>query len=393
MLTQPELEALCHELETARVEKTESISNFDKFGEAICAFANDLANSGLPGYLIIGVKDKGTRVGIKIEEKLLQALLDFRTDGRIVPAPTLTAERFVFHDGEVAVVEVIPSHLPPVRFKGRVWIRAGAGKSLANEQEERILSEKRISHSRHFDSSPCLGSNLSDLSLGLFTENYLPLAVSADVLENNNRTKEEYLSSLRFYDLTKNTPTWAGILLFGKNPRYYLPGAYIQYVRFDGPDLASDDVLSRRFEGDLVTQIKNLRDFVQTVVVQSWLPNLGDKVVNNYPFATLIELLYNAIIHRDYQAAAPTRFYEFSNRIEIINPGGLFGLANASNFPTRNDYRNPVIAEAVQVLGYANMFNSGIYRAKREAEKNGNPDLKFDFHENTTFGVTIFKRP
>jgi len=108
MISQDELVKLMLDMETDRVEKTISVSKEDKFGEAICAFANDLANHNQPGYLIVGVNDDGSRSDLKVEEQLLQTLLSFRTDGRIVPPPALTVAKFTFSDGEVAVVEVQP---------------------------------------------------------------------------------------------------------------------------------------------------------------------------------------------------------------------------------------------------------------------------------------------
>ena len=60
MITHEELITLILSDETARVEKTESITNNDKFCEAICSFANDMANTRQNGYLLIGVKDNGT---------------------------------------------------------------------------------------------------------------------------------------------------------------------------------------------------------------------------------------------------------------------------------------------------------------------------------------------
>ena len=47
------------ELESDRVERTVSINNTDKFGQAICAFANDFPNHRQPGYLIVGASDDG----------------------------------------------------------------------------------------------------------------------------------------------------------------------------------------------------------------------------------------------------------------------------------------------------------------------------------------------
>lgn len=56
----------------------------------------------------------------------------------------------------------------------------------------------------------------------------------------------------------------------------------------------------------------------------------------------------------------------------FVNPGGLYGNARPENFPRVNDYRNPVIAEALRVMGYVNKFNRGIARVQKDLVDNGN---------------------
>ena len=58
----------------------------------------------------------------------------------------------------------------------------------------------------------------------------------------------------------------------------------------------------------------------------------------------------NAVMHRTYQSNAPVKFYEYSDQIEIDNPGNLYGKARPENFPNKNDYRNPVIAEVMKLF-------------------------------------------
>ena len=392
MISQDELVKLMVDMETDRVEKTISVSKEDKFGEAICAFANDLSNHNQPGYLIVGVNDDGSRSGLKVEEQLLQTLLSFRTDGRIVPPPALTVAKFTFPDGEVAVVEVQPHFLAPVRYKGKVCIRVGPRRGTANEAEERILSEKRSAFARTFDALPCKGGSLEDISINLFKLQYLPSAIDAETLAENGRDLKQQLASLKFYDLKEDCPTYAGILVFGTNPRYFVPGAYVQYVRFKGEDEASDFEFEHRFEGDLTTQLGQMEGFIKANIVKMVLPELGGVYISSYPLRAVKELLFNAVIHKDYQSNAPVKFYEFPNRIEISNAGGLYGKARPENFPNENDYRNPALSEAVKNLGFINAFNVGVKAAIAALAKNGSPAPEFIKDQPTSFLVKIFKR-
>ena len=60
--------------------------------EAVCAFANDLPAHGRPGVAFIGARDDGSSAGLSITDELLLQLADIKTDGNIVPPPTLTVE-------------------------------------------------------------------------------------------------------------------------------------------------------------------------------------------------------------------------------------------------------------------------------------------------------------
>jgi len=392
MITKEELEMLLPQLEQDRIEKPISVNDPNKFGEAICAFANDLANHNLPGYLIVGVHNDGSKAGMTITEQNLQTLLDFRTDGRIVPPPSIIVAKFEYPDGELAVVEVQPHFLPPVRFRGKLCVRAGIRKGTANEAEERILTEKRSAFARSFDVLPCRGSLMDDISVELFKLRYLPSAIDAATLAENGRELKAQLASLKFYDLTDDCPTFAGILMFGSNPRFFIPGASLQYVRFQGIDEASDFDFEHRFEGDLTTQLGQMEEFIKANIVKVVLPELGGEYVSSYPLRAVKELLFNAVIHKDYQSNAPIKFYEFSDRIEISNAGGLYGKARPENFPNENDYRNPAISEAVKNLGFVNGFNVGVKAAIAALAKNGSPAPEFIKDQPTSFLVKIFKR-
>ena len=68
MITIDKIRALLNDLENDRVERTISTTNTDKFGQAICAFANDLPNHKQPGYLFLVVADDGTVQGINVTD-------------------------------------------------------------------------------------------------------------------------------------------------------------------------------------------------------------------------------------------------------------------------------------------------------------------------------------
>lgn len=99
--------------------------------EAVCAFANDLANHNRPGALFVGVQDNGTPWGLSIGGQPLEQLTGIKTDGRILPPPTLLAEKRKLKGVDVAVVTVWPADSPPVRYDSRICVRV-TGQPLPN---------------------------------------------------------------------------------------------------------------------------------------------------------------------------------------------------------------------------------------------------------------------
>ena len=393
MLTQAEIMSLLADVESDRIERTESTKDTDKFCQAICAFANDLPNHRQPGYLLVGVKDNGTLSGLKVSDKLLQNLGAIRSDGNVLPQPVLSVNKYAFEDGEVAVMEVLPSDLPPVRYKGRVYVRVGPRKAVASEQEERILSERRVALARSFDARPCIGAVIDDLALGQF-DAYRREAIDAETIAANHRPLEQQLASLRLYEPDRECPTYAGILLFGKNPRFFLSGAYVQYLKLPGTDLTDLPEDQAEISGDLFSVLHEL-DMRLKVLIQTTLrsvSSLQEKLLPDYPEKALRELLMNAVMHRNYDSNTSIRFYVFSDHIEIQSPGGLYGEATRENFPTRNSYRNPIIAEAMKSLGFVNRFGYGVQRAQVLLSENGNPPAEFEFDEHTVL-VKVYRRP
>ena len=392
MITKDEIQELLHSTETYRVERTISTGDMDKFQEAICAFSNDLPNSRKKGYLIIGAHDNGELSGLKVDDDLLKKIAAIRSNGNILPLPMMAVERVELDEGDLLIAEVSPSLVPPVRYRGRTFVRIGPRRDIASETEERVLFERRTSYMATFDATPCFGTTLDDIDIDFINREYLPQVVDAEVLAADKRGVKEQLASIHLYDLTHDCPTNAAIILFGNNPRHFMPGNYIQYVRFSGNAIGGEVLNEKRFQGPLVRLLPELERFVSNAIITQRpvaVSLFREKTVINYPNNALRELLMNACMHRDYQANMPIRLYQFDDHIEIMNAGGLYGEARPENFPTVNDYRNPIVAEVMKEMKYVNMFNQGIRRVQEMLRENGNKEADFDVSKLTVFVVNV----
>ncbi len=369
-----QLEAMMVDTESDRVERKQSFKGDApaKAREAVCAFANDLAGHGVPGVVFVGVHDNGTPMpDFEVSDELLRQLADIKTDGNIVPPPTLLVEKRQLQGNEVAVITVWSCDTPPVRYKGRIHVRWGPRRGLATAQDERILNERRRHQDRPFDVQPMRDAELTDLDRLRFEQEYLPALVARDVLEANERSYEQKLAATKMVLSDKEpTPTVLGLLVIGKLPSDWLPGAYAQFLRLAGNDLTASVLDEEPIHGTVADQIRRLEEKLsahnQRRVRFSDVDTEDRREA--YPLDALRQLVRNALMHRSYEATnTPVRVYWFDDRIEIHNPGGPFGSVTPENFgqPGITDYRNPNLAEALRALGYVQRFGAGIAIARK----------------------------
>jgi ATP-dependent DNA helicase RecG len=398
MLSDQELEALMHDLESDRTERKESLTDPGRIRQAICAFANDLPNHQASGVVFVGVRDNGSCANLPITDQLLRVLSDMRSDGNILPFPTLVVQKKNLAGCEVAVVVVDPSDYPPVRYNGRVWIRVGPRRTTATAEEERRLSEKRQPRDVPFDLRPIHQAGLEDLDRDLFQRVYLPSVLPPEILAANQRSVEDQLSSLRFATTVQpRYPTIVGMLVIGKAPANFIPGAYVQFLRLEGTDLTAPIGDQKELHGPVHDLLRRLDEVITAHIriptdIQSATTEIRHP---DYPLPALQQFIRNAIMHRDYETSySPVRITWFSDRVEIQNPGGPFGQVTQDNFgaPGITDYRNPHVAEALKFLGYVQRFGVGIAIARKALEDNGNPAPQFTVQPNHVL-VTVRTRP
>ena len=388
-----ELERLLEEPESDRVERKAAWTGDapEKGCQAICAFANDLPNHGMPGILFVGAADDGTPSHLSVTDQLLTALADTRANGNILPPPTIAVEKRILKGAEMAVVTVWPADAPPVRYRGRIWIRVGPSRRIATAQDERILSEKRRHKDLPYDIHPVASAGISDLSRTSFEEEYLPGAFAPEILAANERTFEQRLSACRMVVAEDEpVPTVLGLLALSRMPTRWLPGAYVQFLRLQGTQWSDPVVDEAVLDGNLSSVVRRLDEkmFAHNRVRVDFTSQ--DREVRHflYPPVALQQLTRNAIMHRAYESTnAPVRAYWFDDRIEIINPGGPFGNVTAANFgrPGNADYRNPHLAEAMRVLDLVQRFGVGIALAQAALRENGNPPAAFEVNESMVF--------
>jgi ATP-dependent DNA helicase RecG len=369
-----QLEAMMLDLESDCVERKQSFQGDapQKVREAVCAFANDLAGHGEPGVVLIGVHDKGTPMpDFVVTDELLRSLADIKTDGNIVPPPTLLVEKRRLQGSEVAVISAWPCDTPPVRYKGRIHVRWGPRRGLATAQDERILNERRRHRDRPFDIQPITSATMAHLSRIRFELEYLPALVAPDVLQANDRSYEQKLAATKMIvDESDSIPTVLGLLTLSNKPSDQIPGAWGQFLRLAGIEISAPIVDEETVYGTVSDQIRRLEEKLAAHNLRSvrFADVVTEERHEKYPAEALRQLLRNAYMHRSYETTnAPIRVYWFDDRIEITSPGGPYGSVTLENFgqPGIADYRNPNLAEAMRALGLVQRFGIGIGIARK----------------------------
>jgi ATP-dependent DNA helicase RecG len=389
-LSDEEFRRLVASPESAKVERKASWAESDAIRKTACAFANDLTGTGVPGHILVGVRDDGTLSGESIDDRLLLQLGGIGTDGSMVPPPSIDVEQRDLDGSSVALLTVHPHTLPPVRLRGVTYVRVGPRTTRASAEDERRLAERRRGGDRPFDTIGVSDAMLEDLALATIRETYLPAAVAPEILAENGRTFEQQLLGLRLIDPAAH-PTVAALLAFGIDPLRWVPGAYVQFVRFDGTGVTDPIRDQDAIGGPLPTLLRTLDETLKAHVSTALEigTDIQDTKQADYPYAALQQLVRNAVMHRSYQSGnAPIRVYWFTDRIEITSPGALYGSVNPQNFGTGvTDYRNPLIAETMRNLGFVQRFGAGLPIVRREIERNGNPPVQFQFEDYGVLAV------
>ena len=193
---------------------------------------------------------------------------------------------------------------------------------------------------------------------------------------------DELLRQLHVLDAQERV-TLGGLLCFAKFPQQWFPAITITFVHYPGTQADQLGMRDERFldnrrsDGPLPLALEDaLKTVVHAMKKRSLIQGLLRQEIPEYPPEAVREALVNAVAHRDYSALARgshVQIQMFQNRLEVQNPGGLFGPVNEDNLgePGVQAARNQYLMQLLEDLGPAENRGTGIVtmmRATRQAQ-------------------------
>lgn len=388
--------------ESERVEWKQSGHDTNKIAPAICAMANDLGNSRRPGYVVIGVNDAGKVVGAlrpgENADKEQRSLLD-RVFAKLLPQPSVTLQVVDRPEGEVWVLVVAPyvGGLA-VHCEGKIYVRKGASTRAANDADRGRLEERRPLRLLPFDSRPLEVATADDLDDGLRAQHasLRDEDASADTFPGFEAWLKQ--RELGAYVDGAFRPNAAALLVYGREPQRFFPGARIEFVRYAGAEIDAPVAARKSIGGTLPTQLQTLWAQINAHNVDVPLAAQGIREAFRpaYPEEALREFARNLVQHRLYEGTnAPGRVEWYDDRIVFSNPGGPYGQASEGEFGAHSEYRNPAVTLHLFETGFVQRLGRGVRVARKHLEKNGNPPLRTEndgFTNVTVFGLAAAGR-
>lgn len=332
----------------------------------LSAFAN--ASGGL---IVIGLEDDGKITGVSEgkENAFRQAVFDclqIPPDYKLEVIPcTLDSGE----DGRILLFHVAPSTNEIIKLKnGEAYLRVGdSSRKLSAEQLAALEYSKGI---KSYESRIIDDAILDDLDQELIRQyaTILEPTVSSplDVLKGRGLIKEKE----GHYAITV-----AAILLFGKSPSQYLPGARVRFLRYEGVsaevgsrfNVVKDITLEKPLHQLLVEGQKLLES--QMREFQQLSRDGVFKKIPEYPAFAWLEGLVNAVAHRDYSIQGDyIRITMFDDRIEFSSPGRLPSIVTVDNIQNTRFSRNPMIARVLSDFGWVRELNEGVKRIYADME-------------------------
>jgi ATP-dependent DNA helicase RecG len=357
-------------------------ADVESLAECLVAFAN-----GDGGLIVLGLDEQGRPTESIWEEEAEGALREAASLCR-PPVPSRWQPVETKQDTLVGI-NVPRSQELHTLYDGRVLIRSGNWNRPLSGNEVRTLANSK--NSAEFETDVVPGARPSDLSQDIIRD-YLDRREARGAAKINST--EEMLFEIGATDREGN-PTTIGILLFGKNPQAFFPQSGIVFVKFMGTEPRGEDGgvgYGRRDE--LVGPLPRIIDRAWNVIyeemrVGATVNKLEREELTEYPRFAVREALVNAVAHRDYRISGRRiEIRMYSDRMEIISPGGLPGYMTLDNLVEEHFSRNPRLVNGLYQWGYIEELGLGIDLMIEEMAQSGHPPPKFRAADHA-FTVTL----
>ncbi len=342
--------------------------------ETLVAFAN---SDG--GWLVLGVDGEGVLGALRTDDEMADAV---RAAERLCRPPVRTVDwqQREVSGGAVAVIRVERSSDLHTLEDGRVLLRRGVENApAAGDEIERLLASRPVGD---FELQPVPGAMREDLDEDIIDE-YLERRQK----RNPRQTilpKDKLLQQIGA--LTEDrTPTVTGLLLFGKEPQFFMPQSRAVFVKFAdtqprGPEGALGYGRREEFTGALPLIIdKAWRVIWEEMDKHAVVKGLHRQETTEYPSNPVREALVNAVAHRDYRITGRgIEIRMYTDRMEITSPGGLPAHITLENLVEEHYSRNPRLVNGLYQWGYIEELGLGIDRMIEDMVKAGHPPPKFE---------------
>lgn len=307
------------------------------------------------------------------------------------------------YEGKKFLAVEIPEcdqNLKPCFYKGKGRL---TGSYLRIDDQDVQMNEYEIYNLEVFKNKTCDELRIIGAAVGKpietvkLQEYWLKIKMNRPNLEN---VADDTILELN--GLTKNgQPSLLNVLMFSLYPQAILPNLSIIAVVVPGTEIGDGEdgvrfTANKRIEGTLIEMIGGAIDFVaKNISVKTVInPKTGKRSdIPEYPIVALREAILNAVIHRDYSTYTenqPITIYFFEDRVEITNPGGLYGRLSVEDLGrTMPDTRNPNIAKIMELYNYTENRYSGIPTIKSKLQNAGLPEPVFENYKGT-FKVTFY---
>jgi ATP-dependent DNA helicase RecG len=391
--------------ENERTAWKEEVADIDDVVETLSAFANDLQNLG-GGYVVCGAReDKDAhgfpilvRTGLSAQRiREIENTVLARCRDRVSPPLVPLVEELPANDeGRRILVFIQPATGTAHTFRrghqgAKHYVRVSRSTIEARNGVLRLLLVRK-GELEPWDRRPCPGATVQDLDLlalrdafqrmGLYSpdqgvEPYLADGVQITPFVPSLCLSEPLTGVLR--------PRNYAILLFGREPQRFVPGAFSIYSAYPGRDRT--DPVARRVEiaGTLLDQARRLQELLDAEVVTLFdKTDLKTPNAEKYPRRALQEAMVNALAHRDYELVDPARFTSYQDRIEFVSPGGLPYGVTIEDLRKRTvtpRWRNQSLAWFLNRLQLAQAEGQGIQTIRSAMKAAGCPPPRFDATE------------